>query len=219
MNLANEKNASVIYNGIDLERFQKKKAFNKNIRKELQLSYSDILIGSIGDLRKAKGYDVLIDAAALLIRENPRYHFVVAGSITDLLSGFQQKIKQHKIDKHFHFFGHREDVPDILSQLDVFVLPSITEGFSLSTIEAMAVGVPVVATKSGGPEEIITNEKDGVLVNVLSPKEIAEAIKRYIVDLNFRDNVISGALIKVKQKFSIEKMLFEYQTIYNQIVI
>jgi len=99
--------------------------------------------------------------------------------------------------------------------LDIFVLPSITEGFSLATIEAMNAGIPVVATKSGGPEEIIVNNKNGILVNAGDEISLADAISRLIENKRLREQLVITARKTVSEKFRMNTMIQKYEGLYS----
>lgn len=101
---------------------------------------------------------------------------------------------------NIRWLGFRQDVANILRQADIFLLPSVSEGFSISTVEAMMAGVPVIATRSGGPEEIIDNGVSGTLVPVRDPLAIVDAIQK-MMDQSARSAVVVEARGSLKSAF------------------
>ena len=106
----------------------------------------------------------------------------------------------------------------MLAQMDIFVLSSTSEGFSISTIEAMATGLPLVATKCGGPEEIVTHNKNGWLVEKANPAALAEGLLTIINDQALQQRLAANAVTHVSETFSSEKMLNEYDALYKTLV-
>lgn len=208
----NEQKAVTICNGIDLEVYRKKK--NDDVRKSLGLNSSHMLIGSIGNIRESKGYDHLMHAAAQVVQKYPNCRFLITGEGSGLIFEHLLALKSRLgLDNKVFFLGYRHDVLKILNNLDIFVLPSKSEGFSIVTLEAMACMVPVVATKSGGPEEIVVN-CSGLMVRPEDNSELASAIIRMIEDNDLRRNCTQTALDIVIKKFSKHKMLDDYARTY-----
>lgn len=170
---------SVIYNGINPALYNTPKT--NTLKTRLALPNNALLIGCVGNIRPAKDYPTLIAAAAIIIKHQPNAHFVIAGHTKQpLLSQLQQQVAQLGIHKHVHFIGFQEDTPVFLKQLDCFCLSSISEGFSIATLEAMASDIPIVATKCGGPEEILTHEITGLLVPSATPEALAQSLLRLL---------------------------------------
>ena len=155
----------VVHNGVDCDRFRP--ARNDRLRRRLGVGVDVLLVGAVGNVRQPKGYDILLDSAAMLAARGPRVCIVVAGEDAGqpaLMQALLQRRAHLGLDDAVHFLGFQHDAAGVLNGLDMFVLPSTKEGFSLSTVEAMACGIPVVATRSGGPEEIVSDGDSGLLV-------------------------------------------------------
>ena len=211
------KNMQVIYNGVDTARFTTSK--KNQLRRELGLSPNTFIVCSLGNVRAAKGYDYLIEAAGQVVRESPHIHFVIAGQGKGKLYARLQGIRrQRNLEDNVHFLGFREDAVDILSSSDLFLLPSTSEGFSISTIEAMACGLPVVATRSGGPEEIVTSGVDGQLIPAASSGRMAESILELASDAAARRRLGEAASSTVAKRFSLEAMLQAYESMYRELL-
>ena len=167
--------AEVIYNGIDTNKFKPGK--NNALRDKLGLASDDILVGSIGNIRPAKGYDILLHAAAEVKKQRRDIKFVIAGQGSgELYRGLLALRENLNLQDTVFFLGFTEDTVDFLHGIDVFLLCSTSEGFSLSLIEAMACGLSVISTKCGGPEEIVEHGVTGILVPPGAPHLIVDAL-------------------------------------------
>ena len=171
---------NVIYNGIDSAEFERQKS--DDLRQRFGWGEQDIIVGSLGNIRPAKAYDVLLRAAAMLENQKHTCRFVIAGQgeskgkPSRLYKELLELRESLNLQDHVKFIGFVDDPADFLSKVDLFLLSSSSEGFSISTIQAMASSLPVIATRSGGPEEIVTHQEDGWLVEKDNPAAIAEAI-------------------------------------------
>ncbi|HEY6527942.1 MAG TPA: glycosyltransferase family 4 protein [Cellvibrionaceae bacterium] len=208
---------TTIYNGINIRRY--KTALSSNLRAHLNLEKECLLVGSIGNIRPAKDYANLVQAARIVINTNPLVHFVIAGHPkAELMAELTRLVAELNISSNVHFVGFWDDTPGFLSQIDVFALSSISEGFSIATLEAMAAGVPVVATRCGGPEEIITNELDGSLVPTKNPQALASAISHLLTLKERAQALCNNATLTVQRRFSIEVMFEHYRAIYQRLL-
>ncbi len=200
-----------IYNGVDTDIFYPKR--DTSIRGELGLKKENFLVGAIGNIRPAKGYDLFLRAARIIYDQHPECRFVVAGQGSgELYDSLLQLRKKLNLDEVFCFLGFQNDAPRFLNNLDIYCLPSTSEGFSISTIEAMACGLPVVATRSGGPEEIISDNKDGKLVQA-DVGEIAQGIICLIEDVLCREKFINSAIKNINSVYNISVMIKNYENI------
>ena len=203
----------VIYNGIDTRLFRPQR--NPHLRNQLGLATDDIVIGAMGNIRRPKGYDVLLHAAALLVKKSTRYKFMIAGDGSGRLYEDLLKLREDLgLKAHVFFLGFQEDVTQVLNNFDIFLLSSTTEGFSIATIEAMACGLPVVVTRSGGPEEIVTHAENGLLVDVASAPQIADAIALIAHDTALKARLAQKARADVVARFSLDAMLRAYENLY-----
>ncbi len=130
----------------------------------------------------------------------------------------QEKVKDLELSPHIFFVGFYEDVPQILRCLDIFSLPSLTEGFNRSLLEAMACGLPVVATAVGGNVEIVQDGVNGLLVPPSNPGALASAITELLKDKEkARKMGLEGKLL-VKENFSIDINVRKIEKLYLQIL-
>ncbi len=215
--MLNDRKTEVIYNGIATEDYQLPHAHR--IRTELELPDNAVLIGCLGNIRPAKGYDLLIEVAAQLQADFPHVHFVIAGQgKSGLTEQLEEQRKALGVESNVHFLGFQGDSAEFLSNLDIFLLPSTSEGFSISTIEAMAAGLPVIASRCGGPEEIIETEKTGLLVDVGSPEALAEGVKRLVAEPDFTAKIAEQGRAAARADYDIEVMLNRYEQIYARLL-
>ncbi len=209
----NAKKTMIICNGIDTANFVRPKS--DRLRDQFGWSKEDIIIGSLGNIRPAKAYDVLLQTASLL-KNNVNIRFVIAGQGSGKL--YQNLLDTRTslgLDEVVHFLGFNDDPAEFLSNLDLFLLSSSSEGFSIATIQAMAAGLPVIVTKSGGPQEIVSQNKNGILVDVGEPQLIANTIEMLLNDPKLRNNLAKDGERLVKQTFDIAKMVSSYEEAYR----
>lgn len=204
-----------IYNCINPDRFSLPS--RGRLRSELGLPQTTRLIGMVANVNKWKGYEFFVQAAREVANEFPEARFVAVGEHGGTL-GEQlfRLVKKLSLQDCFLFLGFREDVPDILADLDVFVLSSLSEGLPLALLEAMAAGKPVVATRSGGPEEFVEHGRVGFLV----PRADAKALAARIIEL-LRDPDRAAAMgrngrAKVYGDFTLGKMVSDYEQLYER---
>ena len=207
----------VVYNGVALSR--QATPDGSRIRAELGLSEGTLLVCSVGNIRVAKGYDHLIRAAALMARDHPEIHFLVAGEgkghLWEELHALREEVG---VQDTVHFLGFRPEAHAVLASCDLFLLPSTSEGFSIATIEAMVQGIPIIATRSGGPEEIVTPDVDGVLIPAGSSECIAEAVTRLAAAPAERERLRRSAALTVARRFSLESQAAAYEAIYRDLL-
>jgi glycosyltransferase involved in cell wall biosynthesis len=207
---------AVIPNGVDTEVFRPSR--DRSLRAELGLADDTAMIGAIGNIRKPKAYDVLLRSARVLIDRGQRFHLVIAGDCANALGRqLQQLSTELGVERHVTFLGLRPDVSRILNNLDIFVLSSHTEGFSIACIEAMACGVPVVATRSGGPEQILEGEA-GLLVPTGDPESLALATERVISSTELAATLTARGMQRVHEQYSLSTMLSRYEAVLERLV-
>lgn len=210
------KKLRLIYNGVDPEQFSD--IPQHSLRQELGLPDRARLIISVGNVRPAKGYHVLVEVAEKMRLVEPPVHFVVVGhKREDLYQKLLLQIKDGKTESNVHFLGFRSDASDLLLQADIFLLPSTSEGFSISTVEAMMAGIPVIATKSGGPEEIVKDGVTGILVPVEDSDSIVSALQQ-LEDKRLGERLAKAAQSDSVQRFSRTSMIQAYEKLYRELV-
>jgi len=211
-----DKKIRTIYNGVDFDAFDNA-SLDHSIRDEFGISKGIPLIGMIGNIRNSKGYDIYIQAAAEVLRKIPNSRFLIIGQGQGkLLDDLKSLAEVLNISNNVIFTGFRSDVAAILSQLDVFVLSSTTEGLSIATIEAMGMRKPVVVTESGGPEEIVEHGFTGFLVPPFDPIVLAENIMKVLSDKASAKAMGERAAHSVRERFAIGRSIDCYVKLYRE---
>jgi glycosyltransferase involved in cell wall biosynthesis len=166
----------VMHNGIPLEKFRMPES--DEIEKEkgrLGISLNSKVVGTVARLRKEKGIEYLLKSVPKVLAVFPNTIFLIVGD-GPLRGELESLSRRLRIDQNVIFTGYQEDVPKILSIFDIKVLPSLTEGFGLVIVEAMAMGKPIIATNVGGTKEILKDGETGLLVPSKDPKILSEKI-------------------------------------------
>ena len=210
----------IIYNGIDTSMFQKPRS--NSLRQRYGWSEDDFIIGSLGNIRPAKAYEFLLKAAALLHENsNKPYRFVIAGqpdSKGNLYEGLLEQRKELGLEKTVQFLGFLDDPAEFLANLDLFLSSSLSEGLPLSAIQAMSARLPLLATRCGGYEELVTHKENGWLVEVGNSDVIAEAIELLSSKPEIRAELASRAKQHVVETFDLNVMLHEYESTYDAVL-
>ncbi|HKN19727.1 MAG TPA: GT4 family glycosyltransferase PelF [Dissulfurispiraceae bacterium] len=204
----------VIYNGINCAAYGNGDA--ASLRKELGLASGAPVIGMIGNLYKVKGYPFFLQAAREILKTFPGAVFLIVGR-GELQEALEQQAAELGLGDSIRFLGFREDIPDLLNLIDIFVLSSLSEGLSLSILEAMAAGKPVVATNVGGNPEVIVEGSTGFLVPVGDPEALARRIMTFLSDPGSARGMGQEARKRVLENFSVEAMTMRYQSLYREL--
>lgn len=206
----------VVYNGTDLARFSPDiKA--ENMRKSLSIKEDDIVVCCVGRIVPAKGLEYLIEAVSLLKKEIKNIKLLLVGGGW-LLEKMKKKASECGVDDLTIFTGKRDDVPEILSCIDVFVMPSIAEGFGNAIVEAMSMEKPVVGTRIGGIPEIIKDGVNGIIVPPEDPQALAKAIKDVIVNKPSTLKMLKQAKEDALSKFTIQGTARKWESLYRSLL-
>jgi glycosyltransferase involved in cell wall biosynthesis len=203
-----------IRNGVSTERFGR--TVRADARAGLGLFQNTIAVGTVGRLEEVKDHGTLLRAFGLVARQNPRAVLLIAGD-GPLRSQLERTVQELGLDARVRFLGHRPDVERVLAALDVFVLSSISEGLSNTILEAMACGVPVVATRVGGADELIVENETGLLAPARQPETLATAIATLVNDEAARLRMGVAAGERARAKFSLAGMLTAYESLYTEL--
>jgi len=208
---------SVIRNGIDLSRFQRQVG-NPGLRRELGLPPGVPIVAVIARLSRVKGLDDFLEAAAMLTATRPDVHFLLVGESSGTERGYEHQIAAQAarlgLERRVVFAGLRLDVPAVLSEVAVSVLPSLSEGLSNVLLESMAVGVPLVATRVGGNAEAVEDGVTGLLVPPRQPSALAAAIGRLLDDQTLAARLVQAGRRRVVEHFSMEAVARTTERLY-----
>ena len=217
-------NIMKIHNGVDIELFSISEKTDDIQQFRRSIGFNDQkIVALIGYFNDMKGQDVFVDAAKIVSERFKETSYLFAGdedANRDYRDAIKQKIRDYHMEDRFVFLGIRNDIERIMRSIDVFVSASRVESFSNVICEAMASGKPVVATRSGGPEEIILDGKTGFLVPVNNPEMMASAIITLLAGEEEAKEMGENGRRRVEDCFNmqayvnnIENMLF--QTIHD----
>ncbi len=190
------------------------------LRAALDLLVEPLLIGTLGRISAWKGQTVLAEAAALLRQSGYNAHFLVMGGVFDgdlrPLQALEEVIREHHLESTFSIRGFRPDARNLLRALDIFVLPSILpEPFGLVVTEAMAAGLPVVATDQGGPREIVVHETTGLLVPPNDPRALADALASLLDHSDTRRQYGEAGRTRLIEHFSLQLFVDRFSNLYS----
>lgn len=195
---------TVIHNGIDINVFYAAKP--GMLRKELNLSPATKIVGMVGRVHPSKGHATFLESIPAIVSQYPDVVFVIVGD-----GEYVTQLK--KINAPVHFLGKRNNIPEIMKDLDVFVMASLNEPFGLVTVEAMAAGAVVVAANSGGTAEIITDEETGLLVPPQDPGELAQAVIRGLSNTELAVRLRTGG-VQCAKNYDVQEMVTKTRNVY-----
>lgn len=208
------RNTIIIPNGVDTEKF--KSMSQDRLREKYGFSPDERIIISTSRLTPKNGMDYLIKATAKLLKEDFNLHLIIIGE------GYQREelrylIKKLKIEDKVRILGYipHEEIPEYLNLSDLFVRPSLDEGFGISFIEAMACQIPVIGTDVGGIPDIIENGKNGFMVAPKNVDELSNAIKKVLEDSSLKMRIAEAGYKTVKEKFTWEIVLKKMDELYK----
>ncbi len=202
----------VLHNGVDLNQF--KSVQRQVVRDKLGFRDDQIIIGSVGRLVAVKNYALLLSAFHQLNLKNAVVMLVGEGGERKILEELAQSLA---IADRVHFLGHRDDVAELLLAMDIFVLPSVSEGMSNTLLEAMAVGIAPVASDVGGNPEIVEHGVSGFVFPSRDESALREYLMMLATDTALRGEIGSAARDKVKKEFTIDAMVARYESLYHRV--
>lgn len=209
-----------IYNGVDVHRFRPTE-HSPAIAGCPFRRPDHWIVGTVGRMQTVKDQTVLARAFIHALKIEPtlksRVRLVMVGE-GPLRAQSQQLLDAAGLSDLAWLPGERNDVPDILRGLDCFVLPSLAEGISNTILEAMACGLPVIATAVGGNLELVVAGKTGALVPAADPYALADALVKYATQPDSAANAGAAGRAEVERRFSLESMVSAYQGLYDRLL-
>lgn len=198
-----DKKVPVVKNGVDIKKFKK-----------IYIDHKEIQIISVGTLYAIKNHQLLISAFSKLYKQYNNIKLVILGD------GNQREVLEKKIDylgikSAVSMPGIKNNVADFLQESDIYVSTSLTEGLPLSILEAMACGLPVIATDAGGTVDIVKNGKNGIIIHKNNEDELCDALKILIDDLDKRRK-FSEKSRSIAEDWSLENCAKGYERLYRK---
>ncbi len=210
---------TVIYNGVDTKRFNPSVS-RDTLRLELGVAEEEILVGLISRVDPLKGQKLFLEAARLVHKTHPNVKFLIAGGCGQKQAWYAERIKAAVSSDTFNSFcfylGHRENIEEVFSAIDISVLPSLEEGLGRTNIEAMALAKPVISTAVGGIPETITDGKNGFLIPYDS-LELALRLRTLIASDSLRKNMGLASRERAVNEFSVEKYVAGVFSVYEKL--
>jgi glycosyltransferase involved in cell wall biosynthesis len=208
-----------IYNGIELNEYQTQ-AFAQSarkIRREFGIENEECIIGAIGRMVWQKGFEYFIQSIPKMISSIPKAKILLVGD-GPLAKDLDSLCLRLGVRDKVIFTGFRSDIREILSSIDLLVIPSLVEGFPMITLEAMAMAKPVIATNIDGISEQIRDGKTGILVPAKDSDFLARATVSVFNDRETARRIGSAAKKEVEKKYSVEKMVRETEKVYWSLI-
>ncbi|MBN2056551.1 glycosyltransferase family 4 protein [bacterium] len=205
----------VVHSGIDPDRVRAE-VTGTDPRRSLGIPADAFLVGTVAQLTDHKGHKYLLDAIPSILRDHPGTRFLLAGT-GELERELRSQAERLGISESVLFLGFREDISDLLSALDLFVLPSHLEGLCTSLLDAMAMGVPVVATTAGGIPEAV-GEEAGLLVPPRQSAALGAAINRLLGDDGRRRAYGQAGRERVERLFRIDRTVDRTLAVYDEVL-
>jgi glycosyltransferase involved in cell wall biosynthesis len=205
----------VVYLGVPLEEFSRDRgaAEIEAARRELGIAPGDFAIGTVTRLHDSKGNSFLVDAARLVLNDRPNTRFFIVGE-GPLRQPLEEQARALNIADRFTFAGFAKDVPRVVSAFDVSVFPSLWEGTPLTVFEALAMGKPIVATDADGLLDVLTHEKDAIIVPKRSPGALAAGLIRMIDEPTTRAR-LGAAAYQTGKHYDIAAFVRKMEQLYD----
>lgn len=206
----------VVHNGVDPEEFRRDPKAGLRLRERLSIHPEALVLGSVGRLEPEKRYDLLLQAVQLL-GNDLGVHVVLAGEGSER-SNLIAAARQLGLGDRLHLLGQVPDVRQVVSAFDVFIQSSDTEGLPNSLLEAMALEIPIVATRVGGTGELARDGIDAILVSRGNAEAIASAVRAILADTGSTRRRVGAARRRVEREFSFDGRLQTMGRVYEEVL-
>lgn len=205
----------VVYLGVPLEEFSRDRPADEiqAARQELGIAPGDFAIGTVTRLHDSKGNSYLVEAARLVLNERPHARFFAVGE-GPLREPLEQQARALGLADRFIFAGFAKDVPRVVSAFDVSVFPSLWEGTPLTVFEALAMGKPIVATDADGLVDVLTHERDAIIVPKRNARALADGLVRMIDEPETRRR-LGAAAHETGKQYDIAAFVRKMEQLYD----
>jgi glycosyltransferase involved in cell wall biosynthesis len=188
------------------------------VRRELSISDEEFCIGCVGNLTLVKDHLTILKALDQFNRSCRSWRLILIGDGPERLKIESYVHSRKDWSGRVSFLGLSDQVPELLNAFDVFVMASLTEGISNSLLEAMATGIPVIATDTGGNPEVVVDNESGLLFPVGDFRQLCNLLNSLWNDRELRTRLARAAQTRATQSFSIDTMVALYQQVYGSLV-
>ncbi len=205
---------TTVYNGIDLNQYA---ANGRSLEKRLELGLkaTSPIVGTVGSLYPVKGHTYLLQALRDILKCHPETMLLLIGK-GELQDVLRDEARAYGIYEQVRFLGFREDIKELLEIIDIFVLPSISEGLPLSLLEAMAMAKPVVATRVGGIPEVVIHGQTGLLVPPWNSRFLAEGILFLLRNSHVAKQMGGKGREQIAKMFTFKQTIARYEQLYSE---
>ncbi len=203
----------VIPNTVDPERMKPGKN-NDVLKKQLGIKEDEVVIGYIASFAPRKGHEFLVEALEKATKEFSKVKVLLVG-VGPLKGKIEGMVREKGLSEVFIFLGLRQDIPDIISHLDIYVQPSLAEAFSISITEAMSMGVACIVTDVGGNREIVGDDNCGVFIPSKNPEALKDAIIKLARDSVLRQKLGKAARERITKVFTPKKYINSLEELYD----
>jgi len=210
---------TVLYNGVDLQEFSPQPEVRDAVRERLGIPGDALVVGSVGRMVPLKDFTTLLKAAEVLVAETPNLHVLLVGSGSELSRLQDYVANSRHLAGRVVFPGAVDQVADLLNAMDIFVLPTLMEGMSNTLLEALAVGLPVVATRVGGNPEVVADGVCGYLFPPQDVPELASQMRTLLRAPRLRTDFGRAARDRALRRFSLDRMLRRYRDLYIDLAV
>lgn len=209
---------TVIHNGVDSRRFCPDPEARARLRRELGILESNFCIGCVGNLSAVKDHGTLLRALERSGQAVRGWHMLIAGEGPERpkLAAMAREVARCGVQ--ISFLGASDRIPELLNAFDVYVLPSVNEGLSNSLLEAMATGLPVIASDVGGNPEVVHDGISGLLFAAGGVDELSDHLLKLYARTRLREELGDAARRRMREEFSIESMVQNYKHLYRSLL-
>jgi glycosyltransferase involved in cell wall biosynthesis len=210
---------TILHEPVDLERFHGNDQNKAHLRAEFGLESSQPVIGSVGNISPAKGWEYFLDAIHALVEDIPELHALIIGAVSETQKEYAEKIRKRVrtlgLEDHVTMTGYRTDVEELLQIVDIFMMASVNEGTPLAILEAMGTGLPVIATDVGGVAEEVNHEETGYICPPRDAGALARSCRHLLENPRRRKEMGKAGRRRAAEHFSLASSVEDHVCIYQ----
>lgn len=205
-----------LYNGIDISKFNSTHSLTTQRKSLFNLNHDDIVLITVAVLREPKGIQYMIHALPSLLNKFSNAYYIIVGD-GEYRQSLEELAQTMGLADRVRFLGYQENIPSLLSASDLFVFPTLNDALPTVLLEAMAAGLPVVATNVGGVPEIIVHEKNGLIMPPANISSLVHACDRLLSDRELANQMKEAGRETVTKRFNIHLQVANLRDLYFQL--